>query len=270
MNEKITELQNRAAEYQKQIQTERNPEKIAQLQSEFSAYISSQMVEMVKNGASSKDIQVIQEILRSAFEPIPNSYAADVAKDSETDTYSEEDLANYEMQTFLLSVDYELILSFETGGLDEETFVEKLFDRKYALFGEILEMIDLIVCNYDEDESIFGGEVIVAPDGEALVINPLFFEQENESYGVIADPAVYQTEEEVEKIYSTLSRISEEDFRKRFDIKKLIDADVFAGYDEKEIMENKAEIEIAALENFRQLCNFYKTTNKQCVVIVTV
>jgi len=270
IDEKIAALQNYAAEYQKQTQSERNPEKLAQLQSEFAMYISSQMGEMVKNGASARDIQTIQDILRSAFEPIPNSYAADVAENSETDTYSEEDLLDYESQTFLFAADYELIHSFETGKLDEDAFVEKLSNQEYALFNEILEIIDLIVCNYDENKSIFGGEIIAPPNCEALIINPLLFEQENESHSIIADPAIYQTKSETEEIYSTLSNISEEDFRKRFNIKKLIKANMFVGYDEKEIEYAKAEIEKAALEKFKQLCAFYKTASKQCVVIINI
>ena len=270
MNQKMTALQNRAAEYQKQVQSERNPEKIAQLQSEFAMYISSEMGEMVKNGASAKDIQTIQDILRSAFEPVPNSYAADVAEDLETDAYSEEDLVNYESQTFLLSVDYDLIHNFETGKLDKDAFIEKLSNKEYALFDEMLEIIDLIVCDYDEDESILGGEIIASPDGEALIINPLLFKQEPESYRVIADPAIYQTESESEEIYSTLSNISEKDFRKRFNIKKLIQAEMFAGYDEKEIKQNEEEIEEIAWENFKQLCAFYKTASKQCVLIINI
>jgi len=270
INQKVAALQNRAAEYQKQIRSERNSEKIAQLQSEFAAHISSEMGEMIKNGASAKDIQIIQDILRAAFEPIPNSYAADVEENSETDAYSEEDLANYEPQTFLLSVDYELIHSFETGKLDKDAFVETLFNMEYALFDEMLEIIDLIVCNYNEDKSILGGEAIASPDGEALVINPLLFKPENEPCCVIADPAIYQTEAEAEKIYSTLSNISEEDFCKHFDIKKLIKADMFVGYDEKDIKKYKAEIEETALECFKQLRAFYKTASNKCVLIINV
>ena len=271
INQKIAALQNRAAEYQKQIRSERNPEKIAQLQSEFAAHISSEMGEMIKLGASAKDIQTIQDILRSAFEPMPNSYATDVDEDQETDADSEEDLANYESRTFLLSLDYELIHDFETGKLDKDAFFETLSNMEYVLFGEMLEIIDLIVCNYEEDESILSGEIIASPNGKAFIINPLLFKQkENESYSIIADPAIYQTESEAEKIYSALSNISEEDFRKRFDIKKLIKANMFAGYDEKDIKKNKAEIEEMALEYFKQLCDFYKAASNKCVLIINV
>ena len=270
INQKIAALQSRAVEYQKQVHSERNTDKIAQLQSEFAAHISSEMGEMVKNGASAKDIQIIQDILRSAFEPLPNSYAADASEDSETNAYSEEDLLDYEPQTFLLSVEYELIHSFETGKLDKDAFVEELFNREYTLFDEMLEIIDSVVCNYDEGKSIFGGEVIAPPSGEALIINPLLFMQESESLRIIADPAIYQTESQAEKIYSTLSNISEVDFRKRFNIKKLIEANIFAGYNEEDIKRIKAEIEEAAFENFKQLCAFYKTASKQCVLIINI
>ena len=270
ISQKIAALQNRAAEYQKQIHSERNPEKIAQLQSEFAMHISSEMGEMVKNGASAKDIQTIQDILRAVFEPVPNSYAADATEDLETDAYNEEDMENYESQTFLLSADYELIHSFETGELDKDAFAKKLLEKEYTLFDEMLEIVDLIVCDYNEDKSILGGEIIVSPDNEALIINLLLFKQENESLQAIADPAIYQTESETEKIYSILSNISETDFRKRFNIKKLIQANMFAGYDEKDIKRNKTEIEDTAWENFKQLRNFYKTANKQCVLIINV
>ena len=271
INQKIAALQNRAVEYQQQIHSERNPEKIAQLQSEFATYISGEMGEMIKNGASAKDIQAVQSILRAAFEPMPNSYAADIEEDAETDAYSEEDLMNYEPHTFLLPVDYELIHSFETGKLNESTFVEKLLlNSEYVLFDEMLEIIDLIVCNYDEDASILGGEIITSPDGEALVINPLLFKQESDSYSVIAEPAIYQTKSEAEETYNTLSSISEEEFRKRFSIKKLIKTNAFAGYNEKDIKKNKAEIEAAALDNFKKLSDLYKTASKRCILIINV
>ena len=271
INQKIAALKNHANEYQKQIHSECNPEKIAQLQSEFASYISSEMGEIIKNGAAAADIQIIQDILRSAFEPIPNSYAADSTEESDADAYSEEDLANYEPQTWLLSVDYELIHNFETGKLNKDTFVRKLFNKEYMLFDEMLEIIDLIVCNYDEGKSILSGEIIASPNGESLIINPLLFKpEESESYHVIADPAIYQTESEVEKACCTLSNISEDDFRKRFNVKKLIKADMFAGYDEKYIKKNKTEIEKAALERFKQLCIFYKAASKQCVLIINI
>jgi|GEM_PF-3735112 len=270
INQKIAMLQNRAVEYQKQIRSECNPSRIAQLQSEFATHISTEMSEMVKNGASAKDIQAIQDILRSAFEPLPDSHAAEATEDMETEAYSEEDLINYEPQTFLLPIDYELINSFETGKLDKDAFVKRVSDKEYAPFDEMLEIIDMIVCNYDEHNSILGGEVLASPDGEALIMNPLLFKQESDFYRIIADPVIYQTESETEEIYGKLSGISEEGFRKRFDIKKLIQANVFAGYDEKEIEKSKAEIEEAALESFKQLCAFYKTAGKQCVLIINI
>ena len=271
INQKITVLQNRAVEYQKQIRSGIGPDKIAQLQNEFAVFISAQMGELVKNGASAKDIQVVQEILRAAFEPVPDSHARDITEDSDTDAHSEEDLANYESQTFLLAVDYELIQSFETGKLNKDSFVEKLSGTNYMAFDEMLEIIDLIICKYDTEESILGGEVIASPDGEALVINPLLFKQNDEaSRGVIADPAVYQTESEAEKISNILSNISEKDFCNQVDIKKLIKADMFAGYEEKDLKKNKAAIEETALNVFRQLCDFYKTASKKCVLIISI
>jgi len=271
INQKIAALQNHAVEYQKKVREERNPEKVSQLQGEFAAYISSEMGQMIKDGASASDIQKIQDILRAAFEPVPDSHAKDVDENLESDVYDEEDLLNYEPMTFLIPVDFALIQNVENGTLNKEDFFDKLSKVEHlGFFDEMLEIADLIVNNYDAEKSIFGGEVIVLPDNEALVINPLLFKQENEVCNVIADPAVYQTELEVEEISNTLSNISEKDLCKKFDIKKLIEADVFVGYDEKEVKKAKEEIEKSALDTFKQLSSFYKNANKKCVIIINI
>ena len=274
MSERIAALREAAIEYQDKIHAEQNPDKTAHIQSEFVSLITDEMQTMIAQGASARDIQEVQDILRAAFEPIPNSYAPDATETSEETepVLDVEDLLQLGQQTFLIPVDATLISDFEAGQIDEETLIDRLSEIDALILQESLEIIDLLVNNYDSEETIFGGEILAGLDGNALVLNPLTFKNTEEQQIVICDPTVYQSTNEIEKIYAALSSISEEDFSKRFDIKKLIKAGAFDGYSSSDVKNSQTILLESAYENLKLVCEFYKTAleNEQLVLIVAV
>jgi len=269
---KMAALHEATIKYQSKIHAERNPDKISQIQSEFVTLITGEMQTIIKAGAGVRDIEEIQELLRSALEPIPNSYVPDSAEFSEEDVLDEQDLAEHESLTFLIAVDIELISNFETGQIKEKEFINKLSDTITLIPSDNLEIVDSIVNNYISEKSIFGGEILADSKGDALVVNPLLFKDKFEKCVVICDPAIYQLNDEVKEIHHVLSLISEKDFSKIFNIKKLIKANVFAGYCLKEIKEQEEVVLKSTFEYFKLVCELYKTAseNQQCVLIISV
>jgi len=66
--------------------------------------------------------------------------------------------------------------------------------------------------------------------------------------------------------------MTEKEFGKKFKIRKLIKADVFAGYYLKSVKKHRKIIQKASLENFKLICEFYKIANENnlCVLILVV
>ena len=272
IEERIAVLQDKAVQYQKNISIEKNSGEVARLQGEFSTCIVQEMQALIADGANSRDIQRVQELLRSAFEPMPNSYAADVSDETENDEYSEEDLIDYETHTYFVPVEYSLINDFEAGRISRDDFIGRLAEIESLVVEEVLDIVDLVIHNYNSDESIVGGNVIVGSDNEALVVNPVTLKNESGAQSVICDPTVFQNVDEAREIGQRLANLSEKGFSKRFDIKKLLDTGVFSGCNRQEVKKAADSILEVSLEVFKALHCFYKaaTENSQCVLIMTV
>ena len=265
IDEKIAALQARALDYQRRISTGDSNE-AGQLQAEFAAQIASEMGDLIANGAVAKDIEKVQELLRAVFDPMPNSYAPDASEEDEAD---EEEIGEIESFTLFAAVDRVFINSYETGQTDD-TFLTQIPESNRLTLNGTLEIIDLIVNNYDTDASISGGEALANADGEAFVASPLYFKGADGASQVMCDPAVYQFEAEVADIYRTLSLISDEEFQNRFDLDRLIEMGAFFGCDEENVQTHEETIFEILLENFKSLCGIYKMAveNKQCILLI--
>ena len=272
INQRISALQERVRKYQEQIRAlGDDSNKADTLRGEFATHIASELGDMVAKGANASDIQKVQDLLRSVFEPMPNSYAADVSEECEDYKTDEEYFEDCEIETHLFLVEAEWIKGFEKGSLTKSEFLDKLTKNESLVLENTSEIIDLIVNDYDEEKSMFIGKIIAGPSGEALVPDAVTIRNEDGDSRMIADPVTFQTEEEVAVIYNTLSGITEQEFQKRFDVKKLAKADAFIWCDDvKTIKKIQAEILALALEDFNKLCYIYKKAceNKSCVILM--
>ena len=262
----ITALKKHAVKYQKNILLANNPEKIEQLQSEFATYISREMGELIAKGAIGSDIQKIQELLHSAFESLTDSPSTDLQENLESGLSDEE----YDGQIFLIPVDYAMINSFETGNINKTKFLDKLLKMEHSVFHEMVELVDLIINDYDHEESIFNSELLFSASEELFIANPQPIKNTDGEYIIDGDPTSYQNESEVKKVYCTLSDISEKGFQELFDIDKVLKTDAFIGYDKNKIRDTKDEILKLISDDFEQLLSFYKNAveNRKCVIIM--
>jgi len=267
----IAGLRERAVEYQKNVCAPGvSPNQVGQLQAEFATMISGKMGELIAAGATAADIQQVQDLLRAAFEPMSDSHAPKASGDAHEE-YEEIDLEDINTTAYLFAADLAVIEGFENGQLSEEELLGELVKNPPLALDDSLEIIDLIANDYDDGDSLFAGNVIAGPDGEAIVPDPLLIQSQDYINGIIAQPLIHQAPDEVSLIAHTLANLSARGIEKGFDLKKLAKAGAFTWHDDvKELKSHKDEILAQVLADFERICALYASAAAagKCIVLM--
>ena len=218
------ELKEHAAKYQNEMRLyEKDSAKLAAANTEFSNYITGKLGEMIAAGASPKDIADVQTIMQNAFTQVLDHVPRD-ATDFEADDI--EDIINMVSFYVFSEVEPDVITNFESGKISRKELIDAISKDPYQILGEAVESIDLILNNYDADDSILlTGEMLAGEDGEVVILDELNLEID-EIVGVMSEPVVYQTLEDVRSICKILSGLSKDDMKKKFNFRKLVKSDM--------------------------------------------
>jgi len=178
------------------------------------------------------------------------------------------------MITIFAAVEKGKIEKFENGAVSKKTFNGILVKSNRIGLPQIDRALNVLAGGDEESPywAVFGGDVLVGGDGEALIIDPIPFEKKSSDVFEICDPAVYQNEEEAGLISAFLEEIDEAVFKIQFDakIKKLTRWSLFS-QKKKELKENADEIFGVFWADFDRLKSFYKNIHAyECVVIFTL
>ncbi|MDL2260679.1 YfbM family protein [Methanimicrococcus sp. OttesenSCG-928-J09] len=117
------------------------------------------------------------------------------------------------------------IRDFESGSIGEAEFINILVESERIGLSQI-DRAAHVLANDDEFSEYYNimgsGEILAGGDGEALIIDPISFEYEDDEDGggfEVCDPAVYMTNEEVKNAAAILADVDENVFREAFDSK---------------------------------------------------
>ncbi|MDR0767390.1 MAG: YfbM family protein [Methanosarcinales archaeon] len=160
------------------------------------------------------------------------------------------------------AVSEQQIRNFENGNIDKNQFIDVLVNADRIGLSQIDRAAN-VLANDDEFseyyEIIGAGEILAGGDGEALVIDPISFEDEDGSGFIVADPAVYMTNDEIKEAVGILESVDKEQFKDAFDFKmKKLTKRSFLSKKKQALKESAPEIfemlwdEIEALRVFYQ------------------
>ena len=180
------------------------------------------------------------------------------------------------MITYFAIVKKQTLRDFENGEINCETFTEELVTAETVGLYQIDRAIH-VLANDDEFSPFYeilgGGEILAGGDGEALVIDPIYLENENDSGCVICDPAVYMTNDEIKRAVHILKDIDEAGFKKIFDSKmKKLTRLSFLNKHKRELKKNSTDIFNLLWSETETLRQFYEKPSKtgDFIVIYTL
>ena len=279
--------------------------KAEKLQIELSTFVGEQMQELMKQGLSAAEIlkplwekddefdgESDDELKNNANDEKDNEFDDDDEFDDEFDVEWDEDneFADefddddefddesddddefddmyipplYIFLCFLPMKD-KTIDAFAAGKLNENDMMKQLRSSPDITALHMMDGLELVLTDYGKNPSmkVSDGEIVVGSDGEDFMPKPLDVRQTD--YFIYGDPMMFQTPKEVEALYGSLKLITQKDFFKKANIKKLLKCGWMEDNDPKEILED-ADIIISQLwEEFVRLQEVYKkATEKRC------
>ncbi|MBZ3935237.1 DUF1877 family protein [Methanimicrococcus blatticola] len=171
------------------------------------------------------------------------------------------------MIIFFAAVSKQNIRDFENGSIAKDRFIDILVVSDRIGLSQIDRAAN-ILANDDEFSEYYeimgSGEILAGGDGNALIIDPVSFEYENEEDGggfEVCDPAVYMTNDEVKKAAGILSEVNEATFREAFDAKmKKLTKRSFLNRKKKALKENAGDIFEMLWNELDALKKFYEKT----------
>jgi hypothetical protein len=225
------------------------------LNRELTELIAAAMPQLIADGYP---VAAIQDALRDANDVVQQTYAPD---DDDDDGGG---FTQYLVVCRAMSG--QVIADFADGTLDSEGFFDALGADTHTVALEPLthEVLSQILSGYGGGgdsplaKVMGGGEIVTDSDGDAVV--PALIETED---GVVAEPMVFKSADEVREIARILEPITEKAFAKLFDIKKLIKSGVLDGYDTRDLKKRKDEVCASFLRGFNRLRVFYNAVAAQ-------
>ncbi|WNY28061.1 hypothetical protein MmiEs2_02410 [Methanimicrococcus stummii] len=171
------------------------------------------------------------------------------------------------------SVSKQNVRDFENGEIDESKFIEILAKAERIGLSQIDRAANILAGDdeFSKYWEITGaGEILAGGNGEALIIDPVSFEDEDGGGFEICDPAVYMMNEEVKEAAALLAEIDENQFKAAFDAKmKKLTKWSFLNKNKKALKESAPEIFETFWDEVQMLRDFYQKTGDagNCVVI---
>lgn len=188
----------------------------AQMGNELSAYIASQMQELMKQGLT---VTEIQDALRLEVDRVEQTYAPDDDLSGEC----EESTSTVCVTTYLLPMEDSVVAAFATGDMDEKGLTSLICSSPDVASFEMFDGLEHVLTCFGKDpamnETTGAGDIVAGADGEAYVPEYLEVGDPNGCHHLIFEPAVFKTSAEAESVARLLDPMTEETFFKRADIK---------------------------------------------------
>jgi hypothetical protein len=160
------------------------------------------------------------------------------------------------------SVSEQQIRHFESGEIDKSGFIDILVKSDRIGLSQIDRAVNVLAYGdeFSDYWDIIGdGEILAGGDGEALVVDPISIEDEDEGGFTAASPAVYMMNHDIKRAAEILNPVSKEQFKDAFDFKmKKLTKWSFLSKKKQALKESAPEIfetlwdEIEAMKKFYQ------------------
>jgi len=167
------------------------------------------------------------------------------------------------MRTVFAAVKRQQIRDFENGEIGSDQILDILTKADRVDFHQVDRAVH-VLANDDEFSEYYdimgGGEILAGENGEALIIDPVYFENENGGGSVICDPAVYMTNDEIKRAADILKEIDESKFKEIFDLRmKKLTRWSFLSKGKRELKKSAADISNYLWNEVSVLKRFYET-----------
>jgi len=251
-----------------------------QLQTALYTFISEQTMTLMKQGLP---VMKIQEVLRSATDMVPQTYAPDDTGE-DTGEALEPPVGSI---AYFLPMDESTIDAFSAGKIGKTELMDLICKVPDITPMEMTDGLDLVLTDYGKnmalDDATGGGEIVAGPDGEAFMPENLeirYLDGSGDTMpdgslavrnATISEPMVFKTAEEVRSLKKLLDPITEHVFNKKADIKKLIKAGWLADYDKRSVKKEAGFIIGELWKEFVKLKKVYrKATEQQKGIVVFI
>ncbi|MDR3282112.1 MAG: YfbM family protein [Candidatus Methanoplasma sp.] len=232
----------------------------AQMGNELSAYIASQMQELMKQGLT---VTEIQDALRLEVDRVEQTYAPDDDLSGEC----EESTSTVCVTTYLLPMEDSVVAAFATGDMDEKGLTSLICSSPDVASFEMFDGLEHVLTCFGKDpamnETTGAGDIVAGADGEAYVPEYLEVGDPNGCHHLIFEPAVFKTSAEAESVARLLDPMTEETFFKRADIKKLVKSGWLDGYDRRDVKKEASFIVGELWSEFVLLREVYRKAARQ-------
>jgi len=272
-------IDNQLAEFTRQVKAQLDKLNTAkgkeaeQLQTELSTFIAEQTMALMKQGLP---VMKIQEVLRSATDMVPQTYAPD---DTGTDDAGEALEPPVGSIAYFLPMDESTIEAFSAGKIGKTELMDLICKVPDITPMEMTDGLDFVLTDYGKnmalDDATGGGEVVAGPDGEAFVPENLemrYLDGSGDTMpdgslavrnATISEPMVFKTADEVMALKKLLDPITEHVFNKKADIKKLVKAGWLADYDKRSVKKEAGFIIGELWKEFVKLKKVYRKATEQ-------
>ena len=180
------------------------------------------------------------------------------------------------MITYFTAVKEQMLRDFENGKINCEAFKEELMKAETIGLYQIDRAVH-VFANNDEFSPYYeiwgSGEILAGGDGEALIMDPIYFENENGSECEICDPAIYMTSDEINRATDILKDVDDAGFKEMFDLRmKKLTRLSFLNKEKKELKKNADDIFKFLWSETEKLKNLYEKSakNGDFIVIYTI
>ena len=224
-------------------------------QREVALFIGQRIQELMALGIS---VMEIQDAMRAATDVVPQTYAPDAEENADSEDM---DASVFEL-TYFVPMDEATVTAFAEGKIDDTGLMKIILGYSERPYITMPEGLDLVLTEFgkypDMEEASGGGEIVADNEGNAFIPEHLDITEADSGYSfLIAEPMVFKTADEVKAISESLNLISEEDFLKKANIKKLIKSGWLDGYDKRSVKKNAEYIIDMLCEEFETLQDIY-------------
>jgi hypothetical protein len=237
-------------------------QKALELQTNLSAYIAEQTQSLMNRGVS---IIEIQDALRTAADRVEQTYAPD--KDESDEETGERLEPPINVFTFFMPVEEAAITAFAAGSFDGSGLMECIRASEDIIVLEMTEGLDLVLSDFGKNQAlcdvIIGGEIVAGSNGEAFIPESLTVKEADGHRYSVNDPAVFKSFKDVQTIAALLESFDQKAFCKRADIKRLLKAGWFDGYDPRSVKKEAGYIIDELWKEFTALREIYRKALEQ-------
>ena len=195
------------------------------LQTALAQFIGQQMQTLMAQGIS---VAAVQDTLRAAMEDmVPQTHAPD-ADSGEVPESSVEMTGYIDEISCCAPVAETVIADFAAGKLNGNELMAHICASPDIITFANTEEVICILNNYGKDIAYDydcvteGGEIVAGADGEAFMPEHLQFTEPGGYQFALCEPMVFKSPQEVAEIDSLLTPMSEKEFLKRVNVKKLL------------------------------------------------